>query len=252
MSGVSTAGDPPVVFFSDAHIGVHGADQDHRIAESVRGLLRHAREIGAEVFCLGDLFDFWFEYRHWIPKTNLTVLAAIEDYTRSGGLFHLVVGNHDYWTGDYMARELGVTVHQGDYTPNRQGLRLYLSHGDGLSPSEGGYRMLRGILRLPLNIAAYRLIPADWAYRLANFSSRSSRLRHLRQQRTSFPEHDKMATETLAAGFDAVIIGHLHVGWVRRLERGWWINTGEFFETFQYVVLRNGSFELRNWTGVET
>ena len=238
---------PPVYFFSDAHFGSHGPAQEELKVQRFHSLLQQAGSCRAEVFFLGDLFDFWFEYRHWIPKVQLDVLAAIRAFTRAGGTFHLIAGNHDFWAGEYFEKELGITLHLDDITLVRQGMRLHIAHGDGKAPSEIGYRLLRRVLRFRPNVMLYRLIPADWAYRLARFSSGRSRELNTRRPNTDFSEYDQAARAILSSGFDAVIMGHLHNAWVRRIDGGWWINSGEFYESFDYIILENGGFRLESW-----
>ena len=237
----------PILFFSDAHLGAHGAAQEQAKVERFVSFLQHARDLSAEVFFIGDLFDFWFEYHHWIPKVSIEVLAAIRRFTSSGGIFHLVLGNHDCWARDYFARDLGVQVHRDNVTVMRHGLRLYISHGDGQARSDRGYRLLKRILRWPPNIWLYRLWPADWAYRTAHFFSGRSRDLTGRRPPEFLQEYDRVAGSLLSSGFDAVVMGHIHQGWVRHIGSGWWVNAGEFYERFTYVVLENGSFRLEEW-----
>jgi len=242
----------PILFFSDAHLGAHGLTQEQVKVARFVSFMFHARQIGAEVFFLGDLFDFWFEYRHWIPKTAIEVIAGIRAFTAAGGAFHLVLGNHDFWAGDYFERYLGAQVHRDDVTLVRQGLRLYISHGDGQAPSDRGYRILRKILRWPVSIRLYRLWPADWAYRTAHCFSQRSRDLTARRSPAFLEEYDRVATDLLSAGFEAVIMGHLHQAWVRPVGNGWWVNSGEFFEGFDYVTLEDGQFRLCRWNPSQT
>jgi UDP-2,3-diacylglucosamine hydrolase len=237
----------PVLFFSDAHFGAHDRDQERLKVERFVGLLAHAQEIGAEVFFLGDLFDFWFEYKHWIPKVPTEVLSSILAFTRAGGQFHLVLGNHDTWAGDYFSKDLGVEMHREDVPVTRHGLRILISHGDGKAPSDGGYRLLKRVLRFRPNIWLYRLLPADWAFRLAHFFSGQSRELTSSRPPKFLDEYDAVADQYLNSGFDAVIMGHLHDGWVRQRGDGWWVNSGEFFEKFTYVVLDAAGFRLERW-----
>lgn len=237
----------PVLFFSDAHFGAHAPAQERLKVDRFVSLMAHAGALKAEVFFLGDLFDFWFEYKHWIPKVPLDVLTAIESFTRQGGAFHLVLGNHDTWATNYFHDDLSVVVHRGDVTLERQGLRLFISHGDGKAKSDGGYRVLKRILRFRPNIALYRLLPADWAYGLAKFFSGQSRELTSGRPPKFLAEYDIVAEHELQRGHDAVLMGHLHQGWVKRLGNGWWINTGEFFERFHYVLLQDGTFTLGEW-----
>ena len=237
----------PVLFFSDAHLGAHSPASEAVKVERFVGFMRHATHLNAEIFFLGDLFDFWFEYRHWIPKVPIRILSAIHEFTSRGGVFHMLLGNHDIWAADYFTSELGVQVNREDLSVTRQGLRILISHGDGKARSDKGYRFLKRILRFGPNISLYRLLPADWAFSLAGFFSRRSR--HLTASRPPkfLPEYDNFAVASIRSGYDAVIMGHIHQGWVRRLENGWWVNSGEFFERFSYVILQDAEFRLASW-----
>jgi UDP-2,3-diacylglucosamine hydrolase len=239
--------DNPILFFSDAHLGAHDPAQERLKIERFTSLLHHAREIGAEIFFLGDLFDFWFEYRHWIPKVPTEVLASIQAFTRDGGRFHLALGNHDTWAGDYFSHDLGVEIHRHDFSITRHGMRVFISHGDGKAKSDGGYRALKRVLRFGPNIWLFRLLPADWAFRLARFFSGRSRELTAGRPPKFLPEYDQVALDLLRGDYDAVIMGHLHQGWVRKLDDGWWVNTGEFFERFTYVRLDGSGFVLSEW-----
>jgi UDP-2,3-diacylglucosamine hydrolase len=239
--------NPPIIFFSDSHFGTHNAAQEDQKVERFVTLLHHATAQGAEVFFLGDLFDFWFEYKHWIPKTRMPILAAIHAFTSAGGTFHLSVGNHDFWAENYLQNELGVVLHSEDVTVTRHGLRLFISHGDGKAPSETGYRLMKRVLRFRPNILLYRLLPADWAYALAQKFSSHSRRSSQQREPADFSEYDRVAANLLESGCDAVLMGHLHQAWVKKIGSGWWINTGEFYERFTYVTLSDGVFTLNEW-----
>ena len=239
--------DRPVLFFSDAHFGAHGPTQEEEKIQRFVSFLHHARAIGAEVFFLGDLFDFWFEYKHWLPKHDVRITNAIRDLTAAGMPFHLMIGNHDCWAEDFFPKHLGVTLHRADVTISRQGLRLFLSHGDGKAPSDRGYRLLKRVLRSRVSIWLYRHLPADWAFRLANFTSGRSRDLTGRRPPKFIEEYDRVAEDLLRAGIDAVIMAHIHQGWVKRIDNGWWINTGEWYERFNYVRMEAGMFRLEEW-----
>jgi len=241
------ATDPPILLFSDAHFGAHLPTQEAEKTRRFVSFLHHAHELGAEVFFLGDLFDFWFEYKHWIPKHDVAITAAIREFTTAGGTFHLLIGNHDCWARDYFEKALGMTVHRDDVTMVRQGLRLFMSHGDGKAPSDRGYRLLRRVLRSRLSIWLYRQIPADWAFRLANFSSGRSRELTQRRPKEFLGEYDDACAKILQSGFDAVVLGHVHESWVKRVGSGWSVNTGDWYESFGYVVLENGEFRADTW-----
>ncbi len=236
-----------ILFFSDAHFGAHEPAQEREKERRFETFLEHASRIHAEVYFLGDLFDFWFEYHHWMPKVSMRVLASIHRFTQSGGELHMLLGNHDIWAATYFSDQLGAHVHREDITIARQGLRIGISHGDGQARSDRGYRVLKQILRFGPNIALYRLLPADWAYALARFFSGRSRQLTASRPPKFLLEYDCVARDQIEGGCSAVIMGHIHQAWVKRLGEGWSVNTGEFFEKFNYVELVDGEFHLRSW-----
>jgi len=153
--------DRPEYFLSDAHFGAHDRQTERMKIDRFVSFLAHPDRAGATVWFLGDLFDFWLEYRRVIPRVSIRVLAAIQSFVESGGEFHLLLGNHDYWVRDFFTAELGVILHQRDVTIERDGKKLLLTHGDGKAPSDGGYRILKNILRFRPGIWLYRHLPVD-------------------------------------------------------------------------------------------
>jgi UDP-2,3-diacylglucosamine hydrolase len=236
-------------FLSDAHFGVHDRQTEQlKIARFV-SFLAHPERTGAVVWFLGDLFDFWLEYRRAIPRVSVRVLAALRAFVDRGGEFHLQLGNHDYWTGDYFAAELGIHLHRHDLTIERENQKILLTHGDGKAPSDRGYRLLKKIFRFPPGIWFYRHLPVDWAFALASSTSHSSR--RLTDSRTDrfAAEYREYALRMLSAGYHAVIMGHLHQPHLEKIDDKWYINTGEWFEQFSYVVREGASFSLHSWSG---
>ena len=126
-------------------------------------------------------------------------------------------------------------------------MRILISHGDGKAKSDGGYRVLKRVLRFRPNIILFRLLPADWAFRLAHFFSGQSRELTSSRPPKFLAEYNVVADQYLNSGFDAVVMGHLHEGWVKRRDKGWWVNSGEFFEKFTYVRLDGNGFSLEEW-----
>ncbi len=175
------------------------------------------------------------------------MLTAIQSFVKTGGEFHLLVGNHDYWIRDYFTTELGVTVHQRDVVIEREGKKILLTHGDGKAPSDGGYRLLKKLLRFRPGIWLYRHLPVDWAFALASSTSHSSRLLTSGRTDKFEAEYRTYVEKALTTGTHAVIFGHLHHAFCEQLGGGWYINCGEWFEKFSYVQREGISFSLRYW-----
>jgi UDP-2,3-diacylglucosamine hydrolase len=243
-----TSSSPPEYFISDAHFGAHPPDVEQRKIERFVSFLAHPDRQGATVWFLGDLFDFWLEYRHAIPKASIQVLHAIQKFVHDGGEFHLLLGNHDYWVNSFFTKELGVKLYREDVTIERDGKRILLSHGDGKAESDRGYRFLKKILRFRPGIWLYRHLPVDWAFSLARKSSHTSRAHTSNRSQVFANDYREFARKQITAGYHAVLMGHLHAAFCEELDGGWYINCGEWFDKFSYVTRIGEDFELHYWT----
>ncbi len=235
--------------FSDAHLGANDETLERLKRNKIFELLNLVKERGSSLVILGDLYDFWFEYKNAIPKQQLKVVFKLAELVEAGIPVDYVSGNHDFWLGDFLSTEAGITIHRDSLELSEQGKRLFLIHGDGLAPEDWKYRILKRILRNPLNIALYRLLPADWGIPLARWVAGSSR-KHT-SKRTDLGIHSfhqayqDYARNKLREGFDAVLIGHLHTPLFHNWEEGVYINTGEFISRFNYVEMSDGELALK-------
>ncbi|MFQ5606928.1 MAG: UDP-2,3-diacylglucosamine diphosphatase, partial [Candidatus Zixiibacteriota bacterium] len=148
--------------FSDAHLGANDSVTEALKSARISDLLALVKERGSRLVILGDLFDFWFEYKNAIPKQQLRVIFRLADLVESGIPVDYVSGNHDFWLGDFLTVEAGIRIHRDEFELSEQGQRLFFVHGDGLAPQDWKYRIVKRVLRSKLNIALYRLLPADW------------------------------------------------------------------------------------------
>jgi len=200
----------PEFFLSDAHFGAHDEATERVKIDRFISFMANPERDDSSVWFLGDLFDFWLEYRHVIPRVSIRVLAAIRAFVDRGGEFHLLIGNHDCWTRDFFSAELGATIHRADVELERGGKNILLTHGDGKARSDRGYRLLKKILRFRPGIWLFRLLPVDWAFGLAGHSSGASRRLTSGRENRFEAEYHKFAEAKLTAGHHAVIMGHLH------------------------------------------
>jgi UDP-2,3-diacylglucosamine hydrolase len=234
-------------FLSDIHFGLESAQREHQKQERVLAFLDHVRAHGTELFIVGDLFDAWFEYRTVVPRGFHRILTKLEDLTRAGVVVHYLVGNHDAWVRDSFT-ELGVRIHREAFAAEIGGKRVYLHHGDGLSANDTGYRILKRVLRNPVNIWLYSWLHPDIGLRLAGASSRTSR------DYTSakdYGEADGMAAfaaAKIAEGFDAVVMGHRHKPERREIGAGVYVNLGDWITYNTYAELADGPVQLKEWS----
>lgn len=230
--------------FSDAHLGANSKAQEANKIAALASLFDMVKADGDRLVILGDLFDFWFEYKHAIPKEHHEVLWMLTELIRRGVRVDYVTGNHDFWMGDYFSSQMHITVHRDFFDFEYEGKKLFAIHGDGLAPADGGYRLLKRILRHPFNVWLYRKLPPDWAIPLAKKVSGSSRNYTSRRDKDFLADYEAYAREKLTAGYDIVLIAHLHIPVIKQLAGGVYINTGDFIEHFSYAKLSDGEIRL--------
>jgi len=234
-----------VYFISDAHLGSDDPAREQIKRDRLFRLFDRVGADGEKLYILGDLFDFWFEYRHAIPKRHLGVVFRLAALTEHDIPVHYITGNHDFWLGDFLAEETGVSIHRDCYDTTEQGLRLFLIHGDGLSPSDWKYRtFVRFPLRNRAAIALYRLLPVDWGIPFAKKVSSRSRSYTAGRDPEFLTDYEEYAQRKLADGYDAVIIGHTHQPQFERYDNGIYLNTGDFINHFSYGKLVDGRLTL--------
>lgn len=126
------------------------------------------------IYLVGDIFDFWFEYRKTVPQGFIRILGKLAMMADKGIKIHLFTGNHDLWYRDYLKREIGAAIHVEPYTVSHFGKKIYLAHGDGLGPGDYGYKFIKSIFVNPVCQWLFRRLHPDSGVGLANFFSKLS------------------------------------------------------------------------------
>ncbi|MBI5472536.1 MAG: UDP-2,3-diacylglucosamine diphosphatase [Ignavibacteriae bacterium] len=236
-------------FFSDVHLGLGTKETERHKEDRLLAFLHGIFPTTDALFIVGDLFDFWFEYKTVIPKGFHRTLTALQEFTDAGKPVHYLAGNHDFWMGDFFAQDLGMRVHFDPFEISIQDKRVYLHHGDGLAENDLGYRLIKPVLRNRFNIWLYRWLHPDLGVRLARGSSRTSReytsQKHYGEEEGMIRE----ATKKIREGVDIVIMGHRHKPNVQHLDHGVYVNLGDWISHNTYAALRNGTIELNTWEG---
>ena len=236
-----------VFFLSDAHLGAEGEDKEKSKEGKLVSFLDKVREEGEFLYLVGDMFEFWFEYKNAIPKRHFRVLGKLKQLVDSGLKVKYLVGNHDFWLGDFLPREIGIPIFKEPLEVVHQEKKIFITHGDGLAKKDLGYRILKRILRNRLNIFLYRQIPPDIAYPLARFVARRSRESVQKRDTSHLQEYESFAAEKISQGFDAVVLGHTHVPVLRDFGDGVYLNLGDWFKHFTYGKLQQGRFSLESF-----
>ena len=236
-----------VHFLSDAHLGAEPDAAELPRRRRLHAYLRSLPGRAGALYIVGDLFDFWFEYGTAIPRRHFETLAVLRDLRAAGIELHYLNGNHDFWLGPFLSRELGIVTHHEAVTLEAQGRRLWIHHGDGLVGGDLGYRMLKAVIRSPASIAAYRLLHPDLGIPLAATVSRWSR--GSRDRRAFDPDRlwREIALPRFAEGFDGVLVGHFHQVLERSEDRRTFLVLGDWIEHFSYGCLEDGRLRLDCW-----
>jgi UDP-2,3-diacylglucosamine hydrolase len=214
----------------------------------------HAQEV-SELYILGDLFDFWFEYRTAIFSAYFPVLRTFAGLSEGGIRLHYIVGNHDYWAGAFLENAIGFTIHRQAVTVTVDGLTLYLCHGDGLNRRDYGYRVFRRIAQWKPAIGLFRAVHPDLALRFGKVVSGLSRQLVNAETPGRLREAEavrQFALKTLReCDVDAFLAGHCHIPTDERIEVGTrvkrYINLGDWLTHFTYAELSDGHLALKRF-----
>jgi UDP-2,3-diacylglucosamine hydrolase len=234
-----------LVFLADAHL--FPAPVPHPGRERLLGLLESLRssETG-DLWIAGDLFDYWFEHGGRAPRGHEEVLSAIRALGTAGWRVYFLPGNHDWWVGSSFTDASGASVVRSRIVHlESDGLKIELAHGDGLGGGDFGYRfLLRPLLRNPVSIALFSLLPAAVGCLLGRAASGTSR-RILRKQKETMPEGlRRWAEERLAGEADVVITAHTHLAAEMPAGRGLHISLGDWISSFTWAEVREGRARL--------
>ena len=238
---------PKAYFISDAHLGLGTRNEEREKERRLIAFLDFASQDADQLFIVGDLFDAWIEYRTVIPKGFHRLLTKLEDFTRRGAEVHYLAGNHDYWMRDYFQDELGIKTYSDAFQITIDGKRVFIHHGDGLSPNDMGYKILKRILRNRFNIWLYSWFHPDLAIPLAR--STSKRSRHYTSQK-DYGEEDSMlkfAQTRIQEGNDVVVMGHRHQPTCKEIGGGIYLNLGDWITHNTYALMENGRIDLKKW-----
>lgn len=235
-------------FFSDAHLGLGTIEEDRSKELRIISFLDAIKEDAEEVFIVGDLFDYWFEYRTVVPKGYVRLLAKLAELTDRGVAMTYLAGNHDSWIKGYFTQELGIEIAPDPIERIIGGKRFYIHHGDGLVKDDRGYRFLKRVLRNRFNIWMFSLLHPDITGSIARWSSKTSRA-YTSNRKYEDDDMTEFAAGKILEGYDYVIMGHHHQSRVKRLGRGVYINLGDWIRENSFAVFDGKKLTLKKWRG---
>lgn len=230
-----------IYFVSDAHLGVPDYESSLEREKLLVQWLEHIRPTAAEVFLLGDIFDFWFEYKSVVPKGFVRLLGKIAELTDAGIPVHYFTGNHDMWIFSYFEKELGVTMYRKPLEREINGKLFYIAHGDGLGPADHGYKFLKKVFSNRVCQKLFSWLHPGFGTSLALYFSRKSRVANGQKDEVFLGEEKErliaFSKEMLnLKPYHFFVFGHRHLP--MQLQIGphtQYINTGEWVKSFSYA-----------------
>ena len=241
--------EPKILIFADFHLGIPDvASSIEREKKFIHFINKQKNLI--EIVILGDLFDFWFEYKKVVPKGHIRILAKLADLKEQGVEVTVFTGNHDLWLNDYFPKYLNVTICHKPQIKNWFGKNFFLAHGDGLGPKDYGYKIMKKCFQNPILKFCFRWIHPDLGIGLAEYFSRKSRNSH---QITDAVYHDDnewiyqyfLKKSKQLNEIQYFIFGHRHLPIKKSNGMAQMIVLGDWISQYSYLEITPNNVELK-------
>lgn len=229
-----------IYFASDQHFGAPTIAQSKVREQQFVNWLDSIKNTADTLFLLGDLFDFWFEYKKAVPKGFVRVLGKLAELSDRGIKIHFFVGNHDLWMRDYFEEELNITVYHKPTEFSFNNKTFFIGHGDGLGPHDKGYKRMKKVFTNPISKWLYRWLHPDIGIKLAQYLSLKNKLisgeedvKYLGEEKEWLAQYCKM--KLAEKHYNFFIFGHRHLPLEIELSNNSsYINTGDWITHFSY------------------
>ena len=245
--------DKKIYFLSDFHLGAPDYESSLIREKKIVDFLDSIKAVAAQIFIVGDIFDFWYEYKKAVPKGFVRLLGKLAELTDSGILIHCFVGNHDMWMRGYFEKELNIKVYFEPKIFEFNYKRFYIAHGDGLGPGDYGYKFIKKIFRNKFCQWLFGQMHPTIGIGLANYFSKKSRIKTGTNDEIFLGEEKEWliiyARQILAKEhYDYFIFGHRHYPLDYKLNNtSHYINLGDWIRNFTFASFDGNKLELKKW-----
>jgi UDP-2,3-diacylglucosamine hydrolase len=242
-----------IYFASDFHLGVPVGKSSFEREKRIIDWLDHIRKDAFEIYLVGDIFDFWFEYKHAIPKGFVRIQGKIAELVDSGIPVYFFTGNHDMWMFDYFEKELGVKIYREPIHRTYNGKKFLIGHGDGLGPGDRGYKFIKKVFAAKWSQWMFARLHPNFGIALANYFSRKSRIATGDSDSKFLGEDNEWLVQYCKEQEainpqDYYVFGHRHLPMTIRInERAVYINLGEWIHYNTYAVFDGSETKLLEW-----
>lgn len=240
-----------IYFLSDIHLGAPDHEASLQREKRMVKFLDEIKNDAEIIFILGDLFDFWYEYKKVVPKGYVRILGKLAALTDSGITIYFFVGNHDMWMNGYFEKELNIDVFHDPKQFEFNGKQFLIGHGDGLGPGDHRYKFMKKIFRNKFSQSLFGMLHPSAGIRLADYFSRKSRAAAGNEEQHFLGEEKEwlisFAKEELKKhSIDFFIFGHRHLPIEYKLnDQSVYINLGDWIRYNSYAVFDRGAVSLK-------
>lgn len=241
---------PRAILVGDAHLGATG----RHVEEAFHEFLRTVPEPRDHLVIMGDLFDFWFEYRRVVSRRHVTTIAALRAARERGVVISFIGGNHDRWGGSLFRDDLGIPFHaSGQAHMSLAGRAAFLHHGDGLAEQHWSARFMHFLTRQRLTVAAFQALHPDLGYWLADRISRrlADKTRNAAALDRASAAQAEWARDVLAHRPEVEIVAaaHTHRPVLEEIAGRYYVNPGAFMDDGQHAIITADDLQLATYSG---
>ena len=241
-----------IYFASDLHLGVPNREKSLVREKLFVQWLDEIKNDAEAIYLVGDIFDFWFEYKKAVPKGYVRLLGKLAEISDSGIPIHIFTGNHDMWLFDYLEDEINAHIYREPIEISMKGKRFFISHGDGLGPGDNGYKLIKKIFKNKLCQWLFERIHPNLGISIAQYWSKKSRIANGEKDESYYGEKEwltqfcKEKMKTIEV--DYFIFGHRHLPLQVDLGNNTiYINLGEWVNYNSYAVFDGKKLELKRY-----
>ncbi|MBN09349.1 MAG: UDP-2,3-diacylglucosamine hydrolase [Flavobacteriaceae bacterium] len=252
MNNLTFSKTKKIFFVSDLHFGAPNLKESKLREKKFLNWINFIKKNAGALFIVGDLFDFWFEYKRVVPKGFVRILGKLAALTDNGLPIYFFVGNHDLWLGDYFKSELGITVFYEPQEFNINGKLFLIGHGDGLGPGDIGYKIMKKVFVHPVSKFIYRWLHPDIGIRLAKYISlKGFNKKNQNQKSFNGLEKDMICQYVLKKqnqkSRNYYLFGHSHLPLTFPIGKSLYLNLGDWISHFSYAEFDGKNIHLKNW-----
>lgn len=243
-----------IFFASDFHLGAPAGEQSRDRERKIVRWLEDIRHEAAAIFLMGDLFDFWFEYRHAVPKGGIRLQGKLAELSDSGLPLVIFTGNHDMWMKNYFPEEFGIPVYRSPKSVQIGSKRFLIGHGDGLGPGDKRYKIMKRVFQSSFSHWLYSWLHPDIGIRLAQAWSNKSRASNKGKDDIFLGEDEWLLAycrhKQTQEHHDYYVFGHRHLPLHLEVSpESHYINLGEWINHYTYGIFDGHKMELQTYQG---